>query len=442
MASHFVNIDRRTPMLLPADMREWVADDDVVHFVLEAVEAISLETAAVNVRGTGSDQYPPSMMLALLIYCYAEGIFSSRQIERATHRHLSVRYVSGNTHPDPDTIATFRRANAGLIGQAFVQVLRLARELGLCRLGTISVDGTKVRAAASKRRTLRAAELEEEMGRLQEQVGELMRQAQRAEEQEAQRDNGLPAELIDRQKRLEKLQAARRALQQRTVRRAEQREEERKNHGEGPGKPPRSLPREPRASDCVNTTDVDSGLMPTAREGFVQGYNGQIAVDAQSGLIVAARVSPEVGDRRELVSTVGAVPRVVGTPKVVLADSGYDNQGQVAAVERSGETLVYCAPQRGPKRLGKRLWPVTGRRDRRMAQARNRMRKRIESASGRALYRLRSLTVEPMIGLIKQVLGFRRFSLRGLPAVNLEWQLVAVALNCRRLASVWAASKR
>ena len=150
MSARFVNIDRETPMLLPPDLREWVAEDDLAHFILEAVEGLDTAGAAINERGSGSEQFPPAMMMGLLLYCYAQGIFSSRRIEAATYSHLSVRYLAGNTSPDHDTIATFRRVNKKLVQASFVRVLELARELGLLRVGTVAVDGTKLWANASK----------------------------------------------------------------------------------------------------------------------------------------------------------------------------------------------------------------------------------------------------------------------------------------------------
>src|ERR1700732_3086969 len=209
MGTRFVSVDRTAPMLLPADLREWISDDDLAHFVLEAVESSDLSLAAVNARGTGSEQYPPTMMLAVLVYCYASGVFSSRGIEQATYRHLSVRYLSGDTHPDHDTIAKFRRENAPLIQSVFVQVLELAGEMGLGRLGTVSVDGTKLRANASKQATRTDAEVQQELALLRQQVDQLLAHA--AQGDATDRDDGtrLPSALADRQARRIQLEAAR-----------------------------------------------------------------------------------------------------------------------------------------------------------------------------------------------------------------------------------------
>ena len=217
MSTKYVNVDRQTPMLLPPDVREWVADNELAHFVLEAVEATNLAGARVNVRGTGDAQYPPGLMLALLIYNYATGTFSSRAMERAGYDSMAVRYLCANHHPDHDTIAKFRRENGLLVRAAFVRVLEMAREVGLLKLGTVSVDGTKIAAAAAKRRSLRRGQLEAEMARLQGEVDELL-----AERESAGRD-------------------------------------------------------EP----TVNPSDPDSTITPTAQGPFIQGYTAQAAVSAE-----------------------------------------------------------------------------------------------------------------------------------------------------------------
>jgi len=157
MATRFVNVDKNTPMLLPPDLRDWVPQEDMVHFVIEAVEGMRLNTLKVNRRGSGSQQYPPKMMLGLLIYCYANGIFSSRRIERATYRDVAVRYLTGDTHPDHDTICTFRRENFEAVGEAFLQVLQLAGEIGVLKVGTVSIDGTHILANASRDKNVRFA---------------------------------------------------------------------------------------------------------------------------------------------------------------------------------------------------------------------------------------------------------------------------------------------
>ena len=200
MATRYVNVDRRTPMLLPPDMRDWVPQDDMVHFVIAAVEQMDLRMAEVNLRGSGSEQYPPSMMTALLIYCYAHGIFSSRKIERATYRDVAVRYLSGDTHPDHDTIATFRKRNRRLFEQCFVEVLVLAQQIGVLQVGTVSIDGTKLAANASKYKSVSYERMEQLLPLLEQEVQRLTREAEEVDRSECEQGDRLPQELTHHEK--------------------------------------------------------------------------------------------------------------------------------------------------------------------------------------------------------------------------------------------------
>lgn len=213
-------------MLLPPDLREWVRGDDLAHFILEAIEGLPTGAACVNARGSGSEQSPPAMMMGILLYCYAQGIFSSRRIEAATYAHVSVRYLAGNTHPDHDTIATFRRVNRELVRASFVRVLELARELGLLRVGTVAIDGTKLWANASKRATVSQTQLEEQIALLEREVEELLQKAESADAQESDDGSRLPRELADRTQRRARLEAARLALAEKAAQRAQARAQE------------------------------------------------------------------------------------------------------------------------------------------------------------------------------------------------------------------------
>src|SRR5260221_7910654 len=216
MAERLINVDRETPMLLPPDLRDWVADNELARLILEAVELCDLQGASRNVRGSGSEQYPPTMMLALLIYCYASGTFSSRRIERATYDSIAVRYVCGNHHPDHDTIAHFRRHNGALFARCFATVVQLAREAGLLKLAAISIDGTRLAGAASKRRVRTLAQIEAELQELESQGGALLAQAEAADRSDL--DAGgtqLPPELANAQVRRGKVGAAKADIQER-----------------------------------------------------------------------------------------------------------------------------------------------------------------------------------------------------------------------------------
>ena len=421
-------------MLLPPDLREWVRGDDLAHFIIEAVEGLDTGLAAINERGSGSEQFPPAMMMGLLLYCYAQGIFSSRRIEAATYSHLSVRYLAGNTHPDHDPIATFRRVNEELVRASFVRVLELGRELGLLRVGTVAVDGTKLWANASKGATLSTLQVEEQIGFLEREVDELLEKAELADGQESDNGGRLPRELADRAQRRAKLHAAQLALKEKAEQRAQAAAQERARAKREGCERPRPQPAQVRPNDTVNTTDMQSTLQPTAREGFIQGYNAQAAVCVESGLMLAAHVVTDTGDRRQLAPTVAAIAPEVGLPEAIIADTGYDNAVHILEIERTTGARVYCALQ-PPNRRGRTgTWRKSQRRNA-PQRLRQRMAARLQSEEGRRLYALRKGSVEPVFGMIKSVLGFRRFGLRGLEKVNIEWQLLGAAFNCRRLAA-------
>src|SRR5258707_289688 len=215
MAARFVNLDRQTPMFLPCDLREWVPDDHIVHFILDAVDEIPTAHFQVNDRGTGSQQYPPAMMLALLIYCYATGRFGSRTIEAATHSDVAVRYLCANLHPDHSSICEFRVVNGPAFRAAFVSVLQLAQQLRLTKVGAVSVDGTKIQANASKHAAVSYQRAGEMIEQLELEVKDLLERAEQAETKEAQETLDIPAELARREKRVAALKQARQVIEQR-----------------------------------------------------------------------------------------------------------------------------------------------------------------------------------------------------------------------------------
>ena len=293
----FVQRDQSQLFLLPPDLRDWLPADDLAHFVVEAVERVPMSAFQVNERGTGSAQYHPRMMLALLVYCYANGIFGSRRIERATYRDIGVRYVASNCHPDHDTICTFRRSNFDAVAEAFLQVLLLAKELKLLHVGTVSVDGTQVDANANKRNSIRydrAGALREQ---LRGEIEELLSQAEQADTEDAPDPQRLPKELSRREQLGAKLDKACAELARRAKARAasERSEYERKvaareqRSGRRKGaqiKPPKE---EPEATQQINLTDADSALMrKSKRHEYRQAYNAQAVVDAQGSQLVLA----------------------------------------------------------------------------------------------------------------------------------------------------------
>jgi len=431
-------------MLLPVDLWEWVAEDDLARFILEAVNLVDLSQFRKNERGSGSAQFPPRMMLAVLIYCYSHGIFSSRRIEAASHQHLSVRYLTGNTHPDHDTICKFRRENLAAIGECFVRVLELAKELGLLKVGTVAIDGTRVAANASKHRNVGYARAGELIELLRADIAELLKQAEMADSQPIEPEQ-LPPGLARREALLEKLTAARQAIEERARERAESQRPEyeakvraqaARRHGGRVAQPPSA---QPEPDEQINLTDEESQLMRKSQnEAYQQSYNAQAAVCADgSQLILGVRVSTNASDKGQLEPTLAAIPASLGRPSRALADNGYLNADAIDRVSQSGvEVYCACAAEaslaarrydfRPPERRSESPRPIT---DPRLIA----MHEKLSSRNGRAIYRRRQASVEPTFGIIKRVLGFRQFGLRGQVKVSGEWQLVALAYNCKRL---------
>ena len=449
MAVRLVNIDRKTPLLLPPDLRDWVPDDHIVHFILEAVDGLDLQGFRVNERGTGDEQYPPAMLLGLLVYCYATGRFSSRGIEQATYSDVAVRYLCGNTHPDHDTICTFRRVNGALFKECFVKVLGLASELGhLRRVGGISVDGTKIQANASKHAAVSYERAGAMIGQLELEVGELMHKAEDADSTPLDDGLSIPAEIARREVRQAKLAQARQLIEERYAelkarkqaeyeRKLAARKAERRSGRKPRGPDPQPPPPAPPGKSQHNFTDPESRIMKAGNgDHFEQAYNAQAAVDVEGSLLIMGnRVSPEANDKQELPATVNSVPGAAREVNEVLADSGFFSEKAVREVEAGHGPSVLAAVGKTPHRC--RLADLERRPEPHPppepATITAKMRHRLQTRYGKERYKLRKQTVEPVFGIIKEVLGFRRFRLRGLEKVSLEWQLVCLAWNFKRL---------
>ena len=454
MAIRFVPIDRDTPLLLPPNLRDWVPDDHLVHFILDAVAALDLRRVKVNERGTGSEQYPPTMMLALLIYSYATGTFGSRRIEQSTYDSVPVRLLTADTHPDHDTICTFRRENPALLTECFVQVLQLAQQLKVLQVGqiTVAVDGTKVLANASKHSAVSYERAGQMIAQLELEVGQLIAKAEQADSTPLQDGLTIPQEITRRQERKAALAKARAEIEARAQARyaIELAEHEKKmaeraakqERGEKVGgKPPKAPTPEPGPGDQYNFTDSESRIMKAGNGNhFEQSYNAQAAVDVRSRLIVGGRVSQSPNDKQELVSDLQAIPAAAGSVEAVLIDSGFYSESAVRAVEQTAEgqssgTTVYAAMERKShhrnvadlERKAEPAPPAAG------ASVSEVMKYRLATAAGKQKYKLRQQTVEPVFGIIKSVMGFRWFLLRGLAKVKLEWALVCAAYNLKRL---------
>ena len=431
MAKRFVTVDRDTPMLMPPSIQEWVSDDDMARFVVDAVSVVEEGCCKINWRGTGSEQYPPHMMMALLVYCYANGLFSSRRIERATYRDVAVRFITGDTHPDHDTIASFRRENAVLFKACFAKVLVMAREMKLRRVGEIVIDGSKLEANASKRRILSKEQIETQTAMLEQQVAELVAKAEQTDEIDGKSPDGsrLPRELCKKKERLEAMRLAMKELEKKTASRSARRAAEREAFDrEGPGEPPRALPDTPNPTDTIHPVDPDARLMPMKKGGHAPGYNVQIAVqaDTKAPLILACDVVDETTDRRQLQPMVEKTMEVQPGTTHVHVDTGYDNSSQIHQVESKHRAVVYCPPEQSGREKGSARQSAARKAT---EDFRKGMKACMKSQRGRGSQQLRATTVEPVFGWIKNMLGFTRFLLRGLAKVKLEWELLCLAHN-------------
>jgi transposase len=441
--TQFIPFSRDQAFLLPPDAKDWLPADDVAHFVVAAVDRVPLGAFEVRAIPGGKRQYHPRLLLALLIYAYANGIFSSRRIERATYRDLGVRYVAANLHPDHDTIATFRRANRAAFEATFLQVLLLARESGLLRLGMVAVDGTKLDANASKIRSVRYDRAKELRARLAADIAELTARAEAADVEAQPDPQALPAEIARRCVLKAKLDTACARLEEQARAEAEAARPEyeakkaaydtktgRRGH---PPKPPEDDPPPTRQS---NLTDPDSALMrrSDAHE-YRQAYNAQAVVCAEgSQLILAAGVVATPADAPSFAATILGMEHGIGLPSTVLADTGFASGEAVAALEaRKIEPLVAIGRTQ-PHRPYDFRPPPKPKTPRRVTEPwRLAMQAKLDNADAKARYAQRKQTVEPVFGVIKSAIGFTRFRLRGLAKVATEWTLIALAYNCRRL---------
>lgn len=440
-----MNVDRDTPMILPPSIQEWVDPNDMVHFVIDAVESMELPQLKVNHRGTGTPQYPPHMMLALLLYCYANGIMSSRKIETATWHLVPVRYLTGDTHPDHDTINSFRKENAAAVGDAFRQLLLLARQMNMLKVGTVSIDGTHIKANASKYKNVRYDRAQELERQLDADIAELLAEAEAADELDEDDGQRLPKEISRREELRTKIREAKTALEEQ-ARKKEQQRQDRHDHDHDDDDPPpprrtkRIDPRDAKPEDKnqINLIDPDSSLMrKSARDAWQQAYNAQAVVDADGSLLIlASYVANSPTDHYELEPALEAIDPDVGRPETVLADAGYVRKKlierfaadpdapelylAISAMDHDIRRYDYRPPQHQKKR--KITDPLLVA-----------MQEKVRGDEGRKIYRKRKQTVEPVFGIIKSVIGLDQFLRRGFEAVNAEWNLVCTAYNLKRL---------
>ena len=446
MAFHPINRD--TDYLLPASVQEWLAESHLARYVVDVVEGLDLSALVRAYVGCGSEAYHPATLLSLLIYGYATGTFSSRKIERATYDSLAFRYIACNRHPDHDTLATFRKRFGQEFQSAFVQVLQVARENQLSRFGTVSLDGTKIHASASRHSALSYGHAEKIEAHLKAEVQELLALAEAADQSSVPDGVSLPDEIKRREDRLAAIATAKAKIEARAKERYEQaqvahnaqmaaRVKKEADTGKKPGgKPPKPPEAGPRADDQINLTDEESRIMKVAGGGFEQCYNAQALVDTESMLILVSHVSQDTNDKQQvapMVEKMQANPEGLNQPDILLADTGYFSEKNVESCVGAKITPLIAVKrdQHHPQWRDRFTEPGALAED---ASSVDAMKHALKTKDGRAAYALRKQTVEPVFGIIKSVMGFRQFLLRGLDNVRNEWTLVCMAWNLKRMA--------
>ncbi|MGH8513402.1 MAG: IS1182 family transposase, partial [Gammaproteobacteria bacterium] len=450
--------DRETPYLLPPSIEDWLPEEHLARFVGDIIDQLDLSALMgryrlpVRVRtqtgGAGSAAYHPAMLLALLIYGYATGTYSSRRIEQATHDSVAFRYLAANAHPDHDTLCAFRKRFLKEIEALFVQVLCIAKEMKLLKLGTVALDGTKIHANASRHSALSYGHAEKIEAQLQVEVVELLARAEAADAEPLPEGLDIPEELARREARLKAIGEAKAEIEARAAARFvreqadyEAKVQAREEQGERTGKKPRGTPAAPptpapRAEDQINLTDPDSRIMPTAGGGFEQSYNAQAAVDTDTMWVVATGMTQAPNDKQQIapmVDTLENLPEALGEVSEILADAGYFSKANVATcVEADIDPLIAAGRESHHLPWQERFGEPPPLCE--PADAVDRMRHRLKTRAGRASYGKRKQTVEPVFGILKAAMRFRQFLLRGLDAVRGEWSLVTMAWNIRRMA--------
>lgn len=444
--SNFRLVDRGTSFLLPPSVDEWLPERHLARFVVEIIEQLDVATMSRAYRGSGSAAYHPALLLGLLIYGYATGVFSSRKIERATYDSVAFRFIAANQHPDHDTLAAFRKRFLREIEGLFVTVLKLAGQMGMLKLGTVALDGTKVQANASRHSALSWGHARKIEAQLLQEVKELLQLAEQADAADLPDELSIPAELERREARLAAIAAAKAELEARAAERFTEeqaayeakltaRAEKIRRTGNQPGgKPPAPPSVGPRDADQVNLTDAESRIMKTG-QGFDQCYNAQAAVDTSTMLVVGQFLTQAGNDKQQvapMLERLSALPATLGRVKQLLTDNGYYSEANVERCTQAAiEPLIALGRESHYRSWRERFGePAPLQPDASVTEA---MSHRLKTREGRALYALRKQTAEPVFGIIKSVMGFRQFLLRGLESAGGEWSLVTMSWNIKRM---------
>ncbi len=433
MNTSFRRYDPTQPFLLPPDPGDWLSKDHLAYFVSDTIDTLDLRAFYAPYEGDGrrKQPYEPTMMLKVLIYGYSTGVFSSRRIARKLREDVAFRVLSAGNFPAHRTISEFRKRHLADFESIFVQLLSIASEVGLVKLGTVAIDGSKVKANASKHKAMGYERMQKEQKRLRKEIRILVRRANKTDRDEDRKygleftGEEIPEELIRRRDRLATIQAAKARLEarQREADRERGRDEDDDQRPKGGGPSYKRAFGVPKPTAQESFTDPDSRIMKTSSKGFDQCYNGQIAVDGTAQIIVAADITQSASDSGQLCPMLDQVRRNTQmNPERLLADAGYASEDNLRSLQRRGID-GFIAMGRGQKEPGRE---PSGKYSKQMS-------KKMKTKRGKNQYRKRKHIAEPPFGWIKSVLGFRSFSLRGLEKVTGEWSLVCLAVNMKRM---------
>jgi transposase len=446
MSCRFKKVDYEKSLEQIIQIRECLPNDHLARFIVAMIKLLDLSAIYAHYAPVGGIAYAPEILLGLLFYGYATGVFSSRKIEKATYESIPFRFIAGGLHPDHDTIANFRKSFLDEIVNLFAQVLVIACELGVLKLGNISVDGSKIHADASKSHAVSYGRLLQLEQLLSREVKELLSLGEKADKENLPEGLQIEAEVTLRQERLANLAKAKAVLEARAKERYEaqraeyeakmrEREEKIQQTGHKPrGREPQPPKPGPRAKDQYNFTDPDSGIMKNSRDdGFGQNYNAQMAVDQDSLLIVGNGVSNHPNDKKEAIPTIESIPAALGKPPAAALDNGYFSQTNIEVLQERGIDPYIATGRDNHHKSWKERFASQPDPPPEDASPLVKMAYKLKSEIGKLIYGLRKSTVEPTIGIVKEVLGFRQFSLRGSMAVSGEWCLVCLAYDLKRL---------
>ena len=458
MTSKYVYPDRETPFMFPPSMDDWLPEEHLARFIIDIVNRLDLSEirSSYSEQAIGQKAYAPEMMVSMIFYCLITGVLSSRKMEQATWETIPVRYITGNLHPDHDTIASFRKRMKNYLDKIFLEILMIAQEMGFMKLGTVSLDGTKMKANASKHKAMsygHACKLEEQ---LKEELSQLMSRSEAEDSADVKRPEiDIPEEIRRRQDRLDGIERAKAEIIRREKERYEneraeyeakmnaRKEKEEKTGKKAGGKEPQEPKSEISSKAQVNLTDEESRIMPKGSS-FEQSYNAQASVDVGSHMIVSEHVTQACNDKGELraeLSQLESLPRGLGKVEKILGDAGYYSEENLKSVEQAGMEPYFPAGREKHNETFKIRMEGAGLEPEEGAGVKERTAHKLKTEIGRKEYSKRKGTSEPVFGIIKKIMGYSSFMTRGFKNVQKEWTLVCIGYNLKRLFNLFNASK-